>query len=120
MKEPFPVREAFGHLSGWLPGHILSACLVFTLDAVVDDSLGAFTGSQASQISQADFSYQNIDVVFCMIDMRHHWHDTGNHAIFGNGFGNENSSMGVMCESPEPPIPFIIWVPITWVELTCP
>lgn len=54
----------------------------------------------------------DVDIMFSMVYMRDHRHDAGNSAFFGHRFGDENGQISITAKSPEPPIPFIILLPM--------
>jgi len=47
-------------------------------------------------VRKANFGNQNVHIVFGVINMRYHRHDTGDQAIFCDRFRDENSGVGVM------------------------
>lgn len=48
------------------------------MSAVVDDLMSAFNRVEAAEVSDALIGYNNVDGVFCVVDMRNHRYDIGN------------------------------------------
>src|SRR6218665_3803265 len=68
---------------------------VIRVHTVVDDYPGALARSEATQVGQALFGDQNVDVMLGVVHMADHRHHAGNRAAFGNRLGDEDGQVRV-------------------------
>ena len=90
------------------------------MDAVVDDATCTLDRRFAAQVGNAIFRDDDFDGVFAVIQVE----TIGTNALILPSFAVDGvvkmDNMAERVKSPEPPIPFIILVPDTWVELMLP
>ena len=86
--------------------------------AIVDDELCSLLRSLTAKVSVTMLCNQNHYVMLCVVNVRAHGNDGRDLSAFSCGRRYEEGDRSV--KSPEPPIPFIILVPVVCVEFTLP
>ena len=74
----------------------------------------------AAQVGNTLFGNDDVDIMLAVVHMGNHRYDGADFAFFGYGRAGEDGDVALRVKSPEPPIPFIIFVPPIWVEFTFP
>ena len=86
--------------------------------AVVDDFVGALHGVLVAQVGDTLVGDDDVDAVLAVVGVGHHGQEGAPPLL---ALGQEKMEMKALrVKSPLPPIPFIMRVPSTWVELTLP
>ena len=85
--------------------------LIFRVSNLINDDRSFFFRSQATEVSNAAFGNDNVNVEGCMVDMAAERNNGADFAAFCQGVGEEYGEVTVTAKSPEPPTPFINLVP---------
>src|ERR1700722_10984738 len=106
-------REGTGEvIPQWIP--------VGRVRAALDDPWGPVPGSQPAQVGEALLSHDDVYVVLGMVDVA----DIGTIAEIAPSLAVEGDRKKLQnplrAKSPLPPMPFMIALPMTWVEFTLP
>ncbi|MCY1419594.1 hypothetical protein D9M71_351840 [compost metagenome] len=68
------------------------------MHALVDDDPGTLPGCQASQVCQAHFGHEDVDVMFGVVNMADHRHHAGDRTALGDRLGHEHGQVCVARE----------------------
>ncbi|MNC19276.1 hypothetical protein D3C75_672050 [compost metagenome] len=68
------------------------------MHALVDDDPGTLPRRQASQVCQAHFGHEDVDVMFGVVNMADHRHHAGDRTALGDRLGHEHGQVRVARE----------------------
>ena len=85
-----------------------------------DDLLGHLAWGERAGIDQTVLGDDDVDRMLTVVDMGDHRYDGRDPAVPAVLGVTMKVSAPLRMKSPEPPMPFIICEPVTWVEFTWP
>ena len=88
--------------------------------AALNDPWRPVPGSQPAQVGEALLGHNDVYVVFGVVDVADHRDDRRDGATLGRRGRQEETADALRAKSPLPPMPFMIALPMTWVEFTLP
>jgi len=63
---------------------------IFGMSTIVDDVLGTLSRGKSPKIGHTLFSYQDVPIMFGMINMTDHWHDSRYRIMLGGRRNRKN------------------------------